>query len=176
MTAASISLGLAACGGPSAAPAVPRTSTTTLRPTVRPANCPQLPPEPPAPTPAGGTVRGDADSLVPPGPAVATLCQYTGVDESGGTVVLAEQRVMAGSELDALVAFLDGSSWPAAGDTAVDDCPKWNGATVLAVFAYTTGPDVAVHADIGGCGFASNGTRTVLAYGIGQRLVVLVRS
>jgi hypothetical protein len=98
------------------------------------------------------------------------------VGQSGGTIVLAGSRVVTGPTLDLLVAFLDSSHWPVVSGAAEYSCPEWNGATDLALFAYPSGPDVTVDADLGGCGFASNGTRTVSGYAIGQHLAALIRS
>jgi hypothetical protein len=46
----------------------------------------------------------------------------------------------------------------------------------VVVFAYSSGPDVTVTIDLGGCGFATNGTRTVTGYDISQFLARWVGS
>jgi hypothetical protein len=104
---------------------------------------------------------------------VATLCHYSGVGQSGGTIVLQRSRAVSGTSLAALVAFLDSTRWKAVTSTSVYSCPMWNGATELVLFVYPSGPDVSVSADIGGCGFATNGALTVAGYAIGQHLAAL---
>jgi hypothetical protein len=163
---------LAGCSATTATPAptgAPTTSTTTS--TTAPADaatCTYRPPKAPVPVRPGLSA-----TLVPPGSSVATLCHYSGVGQSGGTIVLQRSRAVSGTSLAALVAYLDSPHWQVVTSPGPYSCPMWNGATDLVLFVYPSGPGVSVSVDIGGCGFATNGALTVEGYAIGQHLAAL---
>lgn len=165
-----VAAALASCG----APGDHRPVAVSSPPTVDPAACPSRPPDPTSvPAPAPSVRPGASSLLVPPGPAVATLCHYGAVGGAGGGSVLARSRVVTGPALRALVDFMDAARWTVVTEPAVYQCPMWDGAEVLAVFVYPSGPDVTVSVDLGGCGFASNGSRTVSGGSIAGRLASL---
>jgi hypothetical protein len=151
-----------ACGTTTAAPTTSTTSTTTS--SVGAPSCPTgegdglglaSPEQPERP--------GLDAALVPPGAVVATVCRYGGVSSTAGGGPVRSAAVM-GASLDALVEELDSAKWQVVAQPAVYSCPMWDGGRDVVEVAYPSGPRVRVTVDIGGCGFASNGVRTVEGY------------
>jgi hypothetical protein len=68
---------------------------------------------------------------------------------------------VATADLAAVVDELDSPRLRPVPSAAVYSCPVWDGGLDLVEFAYRSGPGVRVTVDIGGCGFASNGVRSV---------------
>ncbi len=81
---------------------------------------------------------------------------------------------MANPELRALVAFVNSSNWQVIRQPQTYMCPYDDGQADIVELVYPSGPDVAVQVSLRGCRFASNGTRTVGGYAIGQRLAAWV--
>ena len=133
-------------------------------PRTAPANEP-LPPRP-----------GLADELVPAGPVRASVCRYEGLNGPASAGSLVRSHVVSGAALDDLVALFDSSTWQVITQPPYLYCPMDDGASDVVQFRYASGPSVDVRIDLGGCGFASNGVRTVGGYGLGRRLASLVGS
>ena len=112
-----------------------------------------------------------ADALVPVGPSAAVVCRYTG---TGATPV--RSFAVPPSAFAPLVAEMDSTRWQVITQPAVYSCPAWDGSEDLVRFAYPSGPDVTVAVDLGGCRFATNGTRTVTGTDISQYLARWVGS
>jgi hypothetical protein len=128
-------------------------------------------PGPPNPPPARG---GLADTLVPPGPLVATVCRYAGRNQPVAAGTLERTHVVTGPALASLVTALDSPSLQVIPDSAVYSCPMDQGSTDLLAFAYPTGPAVTVSVAILGCRFMTNGARTVGGAELGPRLAAWV--
>jgi hypothetical protein len=151
---------LAACGSTASAPA-----TTGATEVVRAPTCPPGPATGVATPPATTTRAGVHDALVPAAPVAAVVCRYPGP----GTTAT-RSSVVPEAALPALVTEMDSTRWPVISRPATYSCPMWDGSEDVAGFAYPSGPDVTVVVDVGGCGFASNGTRTVNGYDISRYL------
>ena len=148
---------LAACGSSVSAPTTSPSGPATARtPTCPPGSTTR------APATGGTPARaGLADELVPSGPDAAVACRYAATSTSA-----VRSAVVARKDVAALVAELDSSQWQVITQPATYSCPMWDGSTDVLLFAYPSGPEVQVTVDLGGCGFASNGVRTVGGYEI----------
>jgi hypothetical protein len=104
------------------------------------------------------------------------VCRYSGVGAGGAGSTLEHAKVVTGPGLRALVALLDSPRWSVVAPSAVYSCPNWDGAADVGLFVYAIGPSVRVTVDLGGCGFASNGVRTVQGTGIAGQLAASVGS
>ena len=160
-----VALVAAACGTTTAAPSG-STTTTTMSPTtttspVPAPTCPTGRADGLAPATPERPVRPGLDSvLVPPGPVVATVCRYGGVSATTGDGPVRSATV-TGTALGALVTEVDSARWHVVARGADYSCPMWDGGRDAVEVAYPSGPGARVTVDIGGCGFASNGVRTV---------------
>jgi hypothetical protein len=163
-----VALVAAACGTTTTAPSgsntantATTTTTTTTTTTVPAPTCPTGPADGLAPATPERPVRPGLDAaLVPPGPVVATVCRYGGVSATAGDGPVRSATVM-GAALGALVTEADSPRWHVVARGADYSCPMWDGGRDAVEVAYPAGPGVRVTVDIGGCGFASNGVRTV---------------
>ncbi len=123
--------------------------------------------------------EGLATVLVPTRPVppvTVTICRYAGLNQSVRSGDLERSRVLRGSQLAALVGYIDEPSWESVSPTQSYNCPMSIGSIDILHFGYTTGPDVTLSVDIGGCPFVSNGFKTIWGGSIGQRLAVYVGS
>lgn len=164
-------VGLTACAGPPTA-ATDATGTVIF---VPPPNCPERNPNPlRLPRPVQPLRPDLSTELVPPGPTYATICRYGPLDAKGNPGPLQRTHVVANPELRALVAFFNSSKWQVISQPAAYSCPLDDGQVDIAEFVYPSGPGVTVTVELRGCSFASNGTRTVDGYAIGQRLATWI--
>ncbi len=158
-----------ACG--STVPPTAQTATTVAVAVDAPA-CPDAQAGGPGPTSPETPVRPGLDAvLVPTGPSVATVCRYGGLGTtSEGAGAAVARATVTGADLHRLVSELDATTWRVIDGSVRYSCPNWDGALDLVRFAYPSGPGVEVSVDLGGCGFASNGVRTVEGNAIGRYL------
>ena len=162
------------CGGSASSP-----PTTRIPPAVSVASPESCPDHPPATLTAPSTTvparPGVSTELVPPGPVSAVICRYSGVNATGGTALVRTVAV-PGPLVGMWVSLLDSPRWTVVTSPSTYNCPEWDGALDLLVFSYASGPDVAVTVDLGGCRFASNGTRTVQGDAIATALTPVIGS
>lgn len=122
-----------------------------------------------------------AHSIVPMTPTEVQLCRYwrTGFSlnpkSQSGAGKLARERVVPGPGLIRPLAleFHDLRMNPRHG-TGMFHCPADEGATLEAIFRYTSEPDVPVEVRLSGCLFASNGRRVAYAGPIVEKLEELI--
>ena len=167
---------LAACG--TGSPTASLTTASTAPPAaITATNCPASPPDPLGlATPQEPVRSGSATELVPATPTAVTLCRYSGVGASGTGGAVVGTRIVSGPALADLVALVDSPQLAVVANPGIYNCPEWDGAVILGLFSYASGPDVRLTVDLGGCGFASNGVRTVQGGTITQHLVATIGS
>jgi hypothetical protein len=101
-----------------------------------------------------------AATLVPPGPTVATVCAYGGLNDAhpGGR---GKTATVTGSQLTNVVTALNAGGPP---PPVPSNCPNNTDRSDLIVFAYTGGGLVDVRVSVTGCPLVTNG-HTMLAVG-----------
>ena len=107
------------------------------------------------------------------------MCRYAGLNQPVKAGTLAQSHVVTGPDLAQFVAYLDMPTWQVIPAGAVYNCPSSAGRIDLLRFDYLAGPQVTVTVDLDGCGFVSNGARTIGgggSGGIGLRLTGWVGS
>jgi hypothetical protein len=105
-----------------------------------------------------------------------TICRYAGLNQQVPVGHLERFRVLVGSQLAGLVAYVDHPGWQTVPLNGVFSCPMSTGAVDIMRFGYSSGPDVTLSADVNGCPFVSNAQKTVWGGAIGQRLAEYVGS
>jgi hypothetical protein len=137
---------LAGCGTMTSVPP----GTTGPAVAVVPPTCPEarVPVEPYARvTPAR---PGSDASLVPPGPAAASVCRFAAAADGR----IARSAAVSRADLGTLVSEFDSTDRKVIAHPGIYDCPRWDGATDVVRLAYPSGPGVDVTIALGGCGFA----------------------
>jgi len=151
----------AACSGvgtahrttkPEAATASTATSTTTVG--TRPLACPT---HPPRSVPAH-QIAGTAAAMVPGHPNVLLACRYHGFNQPQPVGSLAKFARLSPAPIARALNVL-----PPVPKDAVFHCLVDFDERILLFFAYPDGSRLTVKIEIGGCRFATNGDRTVLA-------------
>lgn len=163
--------GVAGCAAPSA----PKVGAPARADAVHPIACPVRGAIQPAlAVPNQPRVRsGLAIHLVPPGPTYATICRYAGLNVTPDPRGLVRSAELVGPKLEALVALMNSPDRQIIVHPEYYNCPLDDGQADLVEFYYAPGPAVTVTVEVTGCGFASNGVRTVAGYGLARRLAVL---
>jgi hypothetical protein len=121
--------------------------------------------------------NGLADALVPTSPSAplsVTICRYAGLNQQVPAGDLERSRVLGGSQLAGLVAYVDDPGWETVSINEAFSCPMSIGSVDVMRFVYSSGPGVTLSVDINGCPFVSNGQKTVWGGAIGQRLAEYV--
>jgi hypothetical protein len=93
---------------------------------------------------------------VPGSPNALLACRYHGLNQPQPAGSLAKFAHLSAAPLAAVLNTL-----PPIPKGAVFNCPIDFGETILLLFAYPDGTQLMVSIEMGGCGFASNGDRTV---------------
>jgi len=96
-------------------------------------------------------------TLVPAGPAIATVCAYGGLNDAhpGG---LGRTATVAGYQLAALVGALNAGGTP---PPVPSNCPNNTDRSDLIVFGYTGGGLVDVRVSVTGCPLVTNGNNVL---------------
>jgi hypothetical protein len=104
--------------------------------------------------------------MIPAKPISMEVCRYVGLV---GTFL--RSHAVTGSQLSAFVAYTNRRSWEVI--TSPINCASDDGDADYLRFRYSSGPDLVVLVDIGGCPITSNGLRTIYGQN-GRRLAMWV--
>lgn len=99
-----------------------------------------------------------------------TVCRYAGLNQKARFGTLEASRVVTGPALGAFVVYADQKGWQVLKNGVSFGCPMSQGSVDLLEVVYASGSPLNVSVAIDGCLLVSNGSRTVLAGGIGAHL------